>query len=168
MARSAMGWCELLLPELKRERLASQSDKKLLQCFFPVLPRQSLGVTFQENFSMGQEEHAVANLLDLIHVMRGPEYAAFTLRGKPADLAPNIPRCGWIERCRGFIEEQKLRIIEQRFRQAHACLFSRGEHAAFHVSKPVEVKLLEQDFDAFRKALHSVEKTEDAQVLVYG
>src|SRR4051794_13201657 len=98
---------------------------------------------------MGEEEHAVANLLNLVHVVRGPQHAACALRGEAADFSADVARRRRVERCRGFVQEQEARAIEQRFGKTYARLFARREHAALDVSKSIEIELFEQYFDAF-------------------
>ena len=118
---------------------------------------------------MREEQHAVAHLLDLDHVVRGPQHAAAPPGRRTRGSWRGCPRArGGIERGGRLVEQQQVRLVEHRLGQTDARLLAGGEHAALGVAKPFEVELLEHLVDALREFLHAVEQAEEAQILVHG
>ncbi len=133
-----------------------------------MLTRQGPRVSLQQNPPMRQEEHAVADVRDLVHVVRGPKHAYLVPQDELANLGADVARHRGIERCRRLVQEQKARTIEHRLGKAYAGLLSGREHAALGMSQSIEIELVEQCPDPFRKLLHPVHQSEDAKVLVHG
>ena len=75
---------------------------------FPCSARQASRIAFEQNLSVREEKHAIANFLHLMHVVRCPEHAARALAAYFADLGPDLARDGGIERSRRLIEQQQL------------------------------------------------------------
>src|SRR5579883_1074247 len=57
---------------LQRERFAGHCDEQLLQRLLAVACRQSLWIAFEEDLAAREEQHAVAHVVNLVHIVRGP------------------------------------------------------------------------------------------------
>ena len=116
---------------------------------------------------MRQEQHAVADLGDLDHVVRGPQHRGAGARD-PLDHGARIARHRGIERGGRLVEQQEVRPVQHRLRQSDARLLAGGKHAALHVAKANQLELGDQLFDALSGILHAVDPREEAQVLLHG
>ncbi|HEX8118035.1 MAG TPA: hypothetical protein VF521_12250, partial [Pyrinomonadaceae bacterium] len=148
-----------------RTGLARHRDEKLFERVAPVLGGQSLRVAFEQHAPLRDEEHAVADLLDLVHVVRSPEHAALPARGEAAHARARLLRRGGVERRGRLVEQQQVGPVEHCLGERHARLLARGEHAALRVAEGQQVELFEQLLDPVRQARDAVEHAEDAQVL---
>ena len=67
------------------------------------------------------EHQPVADLLELAQVVRRHEHGA-PRAGQGADQRPDVAHALWIEPVGGFIEDEQIRIAEQRGRDPEALL----------------------------------------------
>ena len=130
------------------QRFARDRDEQFFERVLAVLARKTLGIAFQQDPAMRQEQDAVADLRDFIHVVRRPEHTASAPGREVADVCANLLSGSGIERGGGFVEQQKLRAVEHRFGEADPGLFAGGEDAAVGVAETVQIELVEQLFDA--------------------
>src|SRR6266545_1690867 len=151
------------LPE--RERLARDRDEELLERRLAVLARQGARVALEQDPAARQEEDAVADLLDLGHVVRGPEHGARSATREGADLGADLLGARGIERRGRLVEEEQPGRVEERLREPDARLLARGEDAELHVAESLQLELAEERVDPRADRAHPVEEPEHAQVL---
>jgi len=123
-------------------------------------------IAFEQDFSAREEEDAIANFFDFVHIVRGPQHAGCAGSSEPADLAANVAGGGGIERRGRLVEQQQFRSVDHRLSKSNARLFTRGEQAALGVSEAIEIEIREQRFDAALQFLYAIQKSEDAQIFV--
>src|ERR1051326_898345 len=104
---------EIFTP-VERERLARHGDEQLFERRVPVLARERFGIAFEKYSSFREEEHAVAHLLDLVHVVRSPEHPARPFGGALAYLLAYVARGRRVERGRRLVEQKELRAVDHR------------------------------------------------------
>ena len=92
-----------------------------------MLLRQGSRISFQQHFAARQKQHPIANLRHFVHVVRGPQNAAVIRRGEALDFSADQLCRGRIQRGRGFIEQQQLRMIEQRLGERSPSLLAGGQ-----------------------------------------
>src|ERR1051326_5628975 len=155
---------EIFTP-VERKRLARHGDEQLFERRVPVLARERFGIAFEKYSSFREEQHAVAHLLDLVHVVRSPEHAARAFGGAFAYLLAYVAGGRRVERGGRLVEQKELRAVDHRLGERDARLLARREHAALRVAEAHEVELFEEFTDARVQALHAVEHPEEAQVL---
>ena len=110
-----------------------------------VLARQRLRIALEQDLAARQEQHAVADLLDFVHVVRGPEDAARRrLSAKARMRGADVARRRRIERGGGLVEQQQRGLVEHRLGERHARLLAGREHAALGVAEAPQVELLDQ------------------------
>jgi len=131
----------------------------------PCSPGSVFGLPWSRIFPCETNSTRSAHVLDLVHVVRSPQHAARALRNVGPDPAADVARHRRVERGGRFVQQQQVRAIEHRFGESRAGLFARGQHAGLHVAKGFQIKLFQQLFDSFGQIVHSVDKSEDAQVL---
>src|SRR5262249_49179398 len=95
---------------------AGHRDEKLFKRIFAVFTGQSLGISFQQNSSASEKENAIAHILHLVHVVRGPQNAAPSLIRESADLHSNLLSSCRVERSGRLVEEQEMRVVQHRLR----------------------------------------------------
>jgi hypothetical protein len=61
-------------------------------------------------------------------------------------------------------EQEQRRGLRNAFKP-HARLLARRQHAALHVPELTKIKVVEQSVNACAKILHTIQKTEEAQIL---
>src|SRR5450759_1636530 len=66
---------------LEGEGLPRHGDEEFLERLLAVLLRQGPRVSFEQDFPARQEEHPVADVRDLVHVVRGPKHPHIVLCG---------------------------------------------------------------------------------------
>ena len=136
--------------------------------FLAVLLRQKLGVAFQQNLAVREEQDPVADLCHFVHVVGGPQHAAGPFSGKFAELRANLLGGGRIQRGGRFVQQQKPGMVEHGLGEADPGLFAGGQDPAFGIAETVEVELLKQLFYAGGNIFDAVKHAEDAQVLDHG
>src|SRR5690606_12292978 len=92
-------------------------------------------------------QHPVADLLHLIHIVRGPEHGTAVAVGEAADAGADLPCRGRIQGSGRLIQQQQVRAVEHGLGQCDPGLLARREHAAAHMAKAAQLKLLQQFFD---------------------
>ena len=100
------------VPEDERRRCAS------------VLRRQPPRIALEEDPPPRQEEDAIADLLHLVHVVRGPEHAHPAASGEALDLGADVARGGRIERGGWLVEQEELRLVQEGLGQRDPSLLS--------------------------------------------
>src|SRR5687767_15009304 len=152
-------------PQPERQGLARYGDEKLFERGAPVLARQSPRVAFEQDAPLREEEDAVADLLDLVHVVRSPQHAAPAGGGEVAHARAYVARRRGVERGGRLVEQEEARAVEHRLGERDARLLARGEDAALRVAEGPQVELREQLADPRREARDAVDHAEDAQAL---
>ena len=109
---------------------------------FNILSDQLAGRSRGNHAAVVHDGEAAAQALSLIHEVRGEKYG-FALRDQlPQALPDQVPRLR-IETCRGFVEKNQVRIVDQRARQRQASFHSTGQRADIviaAISKPCKFK----------------------------
>src|ERR1700738_83166 len=129
--------------------------------------RQGSRVSLEQHFAARQEQYSITNRLHFVHIGRGPEDAALVLRGKALDLRANELRRGRIQGCRGLVEQQQLRMIEQGLGESRPSLFTRGQQPTLGIAQMRKIELLQQLLDPNAQGLDAVQQPEKSQVLDY-
>jgi len=70
----------------------------------PLLARQRFRIALEQDLPVRDEQHPVAHVLDLVHVVRGPQHAARALRDVGPDPAADVMRHRRIERGGRFVQ----------------------------------------------------------------
>src|SRR5512135_2501391 len=153
---------------LDRERLARDRYEQILERALAVLARQRPWIALEQDRPARQEQHPVAHLLNLDHVVRGPQHTYPVAARELANLRADLARLRGIERGGGLVEQQQVWTVEHRLGQRRARLLPGGEDAALHVAECPELELIEQRLDTRRAVLDVVDQGEEAQVLVHG
>src|SRR5580700_11390863 len=120
-----------LLDSLQRQRLARNRNEKFFQGLLAVLAWQRFGIAFEQNLSVRQEEDAVADILDLIHIVRGPQHTAAIARREIANQLSDVASGGRIKRGRRLVQQKKLRAVQQSLGERDTRLFPGRKHSAF-------------------------------------
>jgi len=112
-----------------------------------------------------QDDDAVAQPLDLEHVVgRKQDGRLMLLAIGLKMLAHPVCRIG-IERGGRFVEQQQLRLVDQRFRQRHAGLLAGRELAVGPIDELVEIEIVGELRDAPAQIVDRIEPPEDGEVL---
>ena len=87
----------------------------------------------RDDLTVVHDRHAIAELLGFVHVVcRQEDRAPGPL--ELVDEVPELPAGLRIESGRRFVEEQEVRIADQRARQREPLLLAPGEHADARVA----------------------------------
>ena len=132
---------------------------------FPCVGGQCSGIALQQYPAVRQKQHAIANILHFVHVVRCPQHAHLARGRVFADLNADLARDGRVQRRRRLVQQQQRRPIQHRLGQAHARLLTRRQHAAFHVAKREQVVLFQQRLNAGGQIFDAVDQSEEAQIL---
>ncbi len=114
---------------------------------------------------MREEQHAIADVLDFVHVVRGPEDPAGAVFGDGADRATQVLRGRGIERGGRLVEQQQRRLVQHRLGERDARLLAGRQHAAFRVAEAAQIEAVEHRVDARADVADVVEQPEQGQVL---
>ena len=136
-------------------------------CLAVLAAAASRGSPSSRILPVRQEQHAVAHLLHLVHVVRGPQHAA---RSRPANsrIRARMSRAvAGSSDAVGSSSSSRLRPVEHRLGQADARLLAGGQHAALACrgSAPDRTAPAAPRC-ARRRSAHAVDQAEDAQVLL--
>src|ERR671932_315166 len=75
---------------LNDERFTSERNEQLFQTVLAVLCGQRPRVAFEQDLAAREEQYAIADVLHLIHVVRGPEHTALAARSELADSGTRL------------------------------------------------------------------------------
>ncbi len=106
---------------------------------------------FADEDPVGQNAHAIANLLDLPEQMRRKEHryaASLEIENEIADF----PRAGRIDSGGRFVQDDELRLLDERLREADALQHSLGVTAQPAIPRTRQANQIEQFFDATPQA----------------
>jgi hypothetical protein len=155
----------LLLCVADGERLAGDSDEKILKGAMVVLLGKAAGIAFEQDVAAGEEKNAVADFGHFDHVVGGPENANARTLGELANGGAYLAGSGGIKGRGGLIEQEETRFIQHRFGESHAGLFAGGKNTALGAAEAEEIELLQNGLNAFGQVRDSIEHAKDAQVL---
>ena len=102
----------LIYPSLRRRGSLATAMKRSSRSFFPCAPPQAFRVAAQKDPSVGQEEDAVADCFDLVHIVRSPEYPCMYPCGVCFYLLSYEEGDARVEGCGGLVEEQEAGLVD--------------------------------------------------------
>ncbi len=111
------------------------------------------------------DDDALAQPLDLGHVVRGEQHRGMALAAIAFEMAAHPVGGVGIERGGRLVEQQHVRIVDQRLGERDARLLSGRQAAGRTVEQIGEIELARQLRDAFAQILDAVEHAEHRQVL---
>ena len=148
-----------------RRAAARDVQKHLLQRVAVVARHDALGTVVVLDPAALHDDDAVAQPLDLQHVVRGEQDGGVVGPAIGLEMPPDPVGGIGIERRRRLVQQQQLRLVDQRFRQRHARLLAGGEFAVGAVEKIVEIEVGSELLDPLGQILHRIELSEDRQIL---
>ena len=112
-----------------------------------------------------EHDDAVAQALDLAHVVRGEQHGRAALAAIVLEPAAHPVGSVGIERGGRLVEQQDLRLVDQRLRERHAGLLAGRQLAGRPVEEFVQVEFLGQRADAAGDVVAAIEHAEHVEVL---
>lgn len=104
-------------------RIAGKNADETRRLAFDQIPRR----TYADDAAFVQHDDAVTQHLGFVHVVRGHEHRLAGV-AQVGDFVPQQMAHGRIETGRGFIEDEQLRIREQRAHESEPPLHATREH----------------------------------------
>src|SRR5919106_1971450 len=113
-----------------------------------------------DDLAPGEDRHAVGEALRLLHVVRRQE-DALAEGTQVADRLPGLPSRGGVEAGGGLVEEDELRVADEREREVEAAELAAGERANALVSLPCQAHELDHLRRAPRRRVVAGEELDD-------
>ena len=132
-------------------------------------PAASSGSPSSSDPAARQEQHPVADRLDLVHVVAGPQHAAVAAVDEAGDAGADVAGGRGIDRGGRLVEQQQPRPVQHRLGEREPGLLARRQHAGLGPAEAGEVVgRRAAPRSAPSRSLDLVDHAEHAQVLLDG
>jgi hypothetical protein len=112
-----------------------------------------------------QHDHVVAHALHFTHVMRREQHRAAGAPLVPLEVRAHPVADVGIERRRGLVEQQHVRLVQHRLRERHARALAGGEAAVGPLHEAGQIAVGDDRVDPLAGSTHAVEIGEHGEVL---
>src|SRR5918996_898953 len=113
-----------------------------------------------DDVAPGEDRHAIGEALCLLHVVRRQQ-DALAERAQVADCLPGLPSRGGVEAGGGLVEEDELRVADEREREVEAAELAAGQRANALVPLPRQAHELDDLRRAPRRRVVAGEELDD-------
>ena len=151
-------------------RLAHRDERILRRAHFDQAsrePRLDLARRAVRDDLAVEDHHEAIALLRFVHVVRGDEHGHAAIGGQLVNQVPEHAPSARIDAAGGLVEEQQLRLVQQRRRERDALAQSRRQSAGQHAQRLLELQPRGEFRDPLfeRVVRQPVHRAEEAQVL---
>lgn len=126
--------------------------------------QQVVGGTVRDDFAMVHDGDFIAQIVRLLHVMRGQQHG-LVARLDAVDQFPEIQPRLRVKAGGGFVEEHHVRVIHQRQRQQHALALAAGQLAGVTVEVFTQAANVHQ---FLQRQAAGVQAAEELEVFAHG